>query len=86
MLQGHISYNFRPSLWAAFNATFYTGGRTFVDGEKRGDLQRNSRFGLTLSLPLITRHSLKFHSSTGALSSVGADFNTFSVAYQYVWF
>ncbi len=86
VVQGHISYTIQRSLWVALDATFYTGGRTFVDGEKRGDLQRNSRFGLTLSLPLITRHSLKFHSSTGAFTSVGADFNTFSVAYQYVWF
>lgn len=86
VVQGHISYNIRRALWAAFDATFYKGGRTLVDGEERGDLQQNTRFGLTLSLPLIPRHSIKFHSSTGAFTSVGADFNTYSVAYQYVWF
>ncbi|HET6898704.1 MAG TPA: transporter, partial [Vicinamibacteria bacterium] len=31
-LQAHVSYVFRPRLWLAGDATFYTGGRTTVDG------------------------------------------------------
>jgi hypothetical protein len=84
--QGHISYTFRPSLWAALDGTFYTGGRTFVDGQGRADLQKNSRIGFTVSLPLAGQHSIKLHTGTGAFTTVGADFDAFSVAYQYVWF
>jgi hypothetical protein len=43
--QAHVSYTFKPRLWLAGNATFYTGGRTTLDGLVKADLQRNSRLG-----------------------------------------
>jgi hypothetical protein len=36
-VQGHIAYNFRPRIWAAFDAVYYAGGRTTIDGVKRND-------------------------------------------------
>jgi hypothetical protein len=83
--QFHLSYNFRPKLWAAFDATFYTGGRTTVNGVRGDDLQRNSRVGGTLSFKLDRRQSVKFAYSRGAFTTIGADFQSFSVAYQYLW-
>jgi hypothetical protein len=83
--QFHLSYNFRPKLWAAFDATFYTGGRTTVNGVRGNDLQRNSRVGGTLSFKLDRRQSVKFAYSRGAFTTIGADFQSFSVAYQYLW-
>jgi hypothetical protein len=44
-LQAHVSYVFRPRLWLAGDATFYTGGRTTLDGVPKADLQRNTRLG-----------------------------------------
>lgn len=85
-LQGHVSYNFRPGLWAAADTTFFTGGKTTVDGLNRHDFQRNSRIGLTLSVPLAPRHSVRFGTSTGAFTRIGADFTVFSIVYQFVWF
>ena len=79
-------YIFRPRLWVAFNANFYAGGRTTINGEERRDLQRNSRFGFTASLPLATKHSLKVAFSKGATTNIGADFTNFGVSYQYYWF
>ena len=84
--QGHVIYDFRPGLWASVNATFLTGGRTRVDEVRQANLQQTTRYGFTLSVPLSKQHSLKFAASTGAYSRIGADFNTFSVAYQYLWF
>jgi hypothetical protein len=49
--QGHLSYNFTPQLWAAFDATYYAGGRTTIQGVANDDLQSNSRVGATLVLP-----------------------------------
>ena len=86
VVQSHLSYSFRPRLWTALDVTFYTGGRTTVDDLEGQDLQRSSRVGLTQSLPLWRGHSLKLGVSIGAFSRIGADFNTLSVAYQYVWF
>jgi hypothetical protein len=80
-----LSYNARPKLWVAFDATFYAGGRTSVNGLRGNDLQRNSRIGGTLSIKLDRRHSLKFAYSRGAFTTIGGDFQSVSVAYQYLW-
>jgi hypothetical protein len=84
-LQGHTSYTIRPRLWAAFDATWYSGGTTTINGVKNADLQRNSRLGATLSLPLGARQSLKFSYSAGATTRIGGDFTTFGVAWQMTW-
>jgi hypothetical protein len=83
--QVHISCNVRRRLWAAFDANWYIGGRTSVNGLRYADLQRNSRVGGTLSLPLTTHQSLKFTGSTGAVTNIGAAFVSVGVAYQYLW-
>lgn len=83
--QVHLLYTFRRRLWAAFNANFYTGGRTRVDGQLNLDLQRNARVGGTVSFPLTGRQSLKLAYSRGAYTTIGADFDAFVVGYQYLW-
>ncbi len=84
--QGHVSYAFRPRLWLALDATYYTGGRTTVDGTRNADLQANSRVGLTLSVPIGARQSMKVTWSDGASTRLGTDFTTIGIAWQYVWF
>ena len=49
------------------------------------DLQRNSRLGATISIPVTKRQSLKFSGSSGAVTNIGADFISIGVAYQYLW-
>ncbi len=83
--QLHLLHTFRPRLWAAFNANFYVGGRTTIDGTRNIDLQRNSRIGGTLSVPLNRRQSVKVSFNRGAYTTIGADFNTLAVAYQFLW-
>ena len=83
--QGHISYNFKGGIWLALNGNYFTGGRSSVDGDEQADLQRSSRVGLTLSFPLGSRQSLKLALHTGAYTSIGADFDIASVAYQFQW-
>lgn len=84
-LQAHVSYTARPRLWIAADGTWYSGGRTTVDGIEKGDLQRNSRLGATVSLPLPRQQSLKINGSIGATTRAGADFRTISVAWQMSW-
>ena len=84
--QAHVSYTFRPRLWLAADGTYYTGGRTTVDGTLEEDFQKNSRVGLTLALPVGRRHSVKLSWATGATTRIGADFQTLAVAWQYLWF
>ena len=80
--QGHISYNIQPLMWVALDLTFYTGGKSSIDGVEMDDRQSNSRIGATLVLPVGKRHSVKFAFSTGAIIRSGADFSTFSVGWQ----
>jgi len=84
-VQTHISYNIKPRLWAAFDATFYSGGRVTVGGLPAKKLLRNARYGGTVSVPLTRRQSFKFSINTGAFAPIGADFDSISVAYQYIW-
>ena len=43
--QAHISYNFSRTLWAAFDATYYVGGRTTISGVGKDDRQANAPIG-----------------------------------------
>lgn len=84
-VQAHISYNLRPTLWLALDGNYFTGGESTVDGTPQADQQQASRVGVTLSLPLHRRHSLKIAAHTGAYTRVGADFNIVTLAYLYQW-
>ncbi len=84
--QGHVSYTFAPRLWLAASGTYYTGGRTTLNGVLNADLQKNARVSLTGSVPLTRRQSLKFFWARGATTSIGADFTTYSLSYQFFWF
>jgi len=81
--QVHISYTFRPGMWAAVDGIYYTGGRTTVDGVQNNDLQQNVRVGVTFALPIQRTQSLKFQYARGAVVRVGGDFTTVAVTYQF---
>jgi hypothetical protein len=85
-VQAHVGYSFRRDIWVALDGNWYAGGRTDINGVPKADFQRNSRVGLTFAMPLAKRQSLKFSYSAGATTTIGGDFDTVSVSYQYVWF
>jgi len=85
-IQAHASYTIRPLFWAAADWTWYTGGATQVNGVEILSFRRNSRFGATLSLPLIEKQSLKLTFSRGVTTRIGADFTSYAVTWQKIWF
>jgi hypothetical protein len=85
-LQAHVSYTFRPRLWLAGDATFYTGGRTTVDGVQKADLQRNTRLGVTAAIPLRRSSAFRISWARGIVTRIGGDFTTLAVGYQFLWF
>ena len=85
-LQAHVSYTIARRAWIAVNGTWYSGGQTALDGVDKADLQRNTRLGATYAQPIGRRQSLKFAYSAGATTRVGADFRTFTVGWQVVFF
>jgi len=85
-LQAHTSYTIKPRFWIAFNATWYSGGMTIINGTGTSTVQRNARIGTTLSVPLTQHQAIKGAVSKGAATRIGADFTTVSAAWQYSWF
>jgi outer membrane putative beta-barrel porin/alpha-amylase len=83
-VQAHLIYQFFPSLWAALDSTYYTGGRTRIDGEV-GERQENVRLGVTAAFSLTRYQSIKFHGSTGIYNRTDNNFWTLGLAWQYRW-
>jgi len=83
--QAHLSYTFRRNLWAAADLTYYWGGQTTVNGQQHADLQRSTRAGLTLSVPIASNYSIKMVWSNGVTTRIGADFTTYGITLQRAW-
>ncbi len=86
-VKGDIIYNFRflRGLWLSFNAGWANGGETTIDGVFKANLQRNTRLGSTLNIPLAPQNSLKVVYTSGLTTRLGSDFDSIGVVYQYTW-
>jgi hypothetical protein len=72
-------------MWLAGDANYFTGGRTTIGGKQNLDLQRNSRIGATFSSALDRHHAIRLSVSRGAYTTIGADFTSIAVGYNYAW-
>jgi len=86
VFQLHAGYSFRPGFWLAGDYGYHVGGRTAVNGVDNDDEQRNSRIGLSLSMPLGGGWSTKLGWSKGAAIRAGGDYRTVALAVQYRFF
>ena len=84
-VQGHVIYHFPRHMWGALDTTYYTGGRTTLNGETKDDLQDNWRLGLTFALPVDRRNSIKLYGTTGVFTRSGTEFDSGGIAWQYHW-
>lgn len=84
-LQGHVVHHFASGVWLAVDATRYHGGRTTSGNVLNNDLQSNTRFGITASLPINRQQSVKINASTGVSTRTGTDFDTIGAVWQYAW-
>jgi hypothetical protein len=83
--QFHLTYNLRPGFWFGVNTNFYAGGRTTIDGVPGTLIQRNSRIGGTIAIPIKRNHLVKFAVSRGVIATRGGDFISFGGSYNYSW-
>jgi hypothetical protein len=84
-VQAHAIYAIHGrDLWAAASVGYGWGGRSTVDGVQRGRLE-NTRISGVLRLPIGRVHALKLVYINGLVTGLGADFDTFQIAYQYAW-
>lgn len=83
--QMHLSYNIKPTLWVAFNSTFYTGGQSSINNDLKDDRQSNIRLGFTAVVPTGKMSSLKLAVSKGAVVRIGQNFTTYTLGWQRTW-
>ena len=83
--EAHLTYYAKPRFWASLDGNFWAGGRSTVNGEKNADEQRNSRGGFTIAVPLNRHQSVKASYARGTYVTIGGNYRTFSVAWQYAW-
>jgi hypothetical protein len=83
--QLHAIYSFPKGSWGSFDVTYFTGGRTTLNGVESNNLQRNWRVGGTLALPVDRHNSVKLYASSGVSSRTGNDFDLLGIAWQHRW-
>jgi hypothetical protein len=84
--EGHLSYDFKPRLWASLDGNYWFGGKTSAGGTINPlSEQSNSRVGGTVSIPITKHQSLKFSYSNGTYIRYGGNYQNVSAAWQYSW-
>jgi hypothetical protein len=85
-VQAHVIYLIRGNeLWTAVSAGYGWGGRTSVNGGPEGDPLENARLSAMIRFPLARGHGLKLVYINGLRTTLGGDFDTFQLGYQYGW-
>ena len=84
--EGHFSYDVKRRAWASLDGNFWFGGATAINGKTNPlTVNRNSRVGGTVAVPISRRQSIKFSYSDGAYIHYGGNYKNASIGWQYSW-
>jgi hypothetical protein len=84
--EAHVSYDVRPRLWISLDANYWVGGETSLNGVPNPATgQKSSRVGVTASIPITARQSIKISYSDGAYVRYGGNYRTLFLSWQYGW-
>ena len=81
--QTHAIYYFQNTAWISVDATYFTGGQSYVNGNPISGSQENWRFGTTMSYPVNKHNSVRLSASTGAYSRTNNSYDLYGVSWQY---
>ena len=84
-MQAHVIYSLPSGSWASFDATYFAGGRSTVNGIVSNDLLQNWRVGATYAIPVDRNNSIKLYASSGVSARTGNNFDLLGIAWQYRW-
>lgn len=84
-LQAHVTRQLGGRAWGAFSATYFDGGRTSINGVEQGEKLGGTRLGLTFSLPVDPRNSIRLSAHGGLSARTGSDFKGLAAIWQHVW-
>jgi hypothetical protein len=83
--QVHAIYSFhQPGLWVAGSIGYGLGGRITIDDVTQDELQ-NTRASLSFRYPVTRQHALKLIYINGLTTRLGADYDTFQLAWQHAF-
>jgi hypothetical protein len=83
--QAHIVRVLPHRIWLAADATFFTGGRTHVNGRDLSDYAGNTRLGATFGIGLTPRQAIKVTYFNGVITRVGGDIDSIGISYNVVF-
>lgn len=84
--EAHLSYDAGRRVWISLDANYWSGGEITINGvPNNASYQRNSRVGITASVPITAHQSLKISYSDGAYIRYGGNYRTISLTWQYGW-
>lgn len=81
--QTHAIYYFQNTAWISVDATYFTGGQSYLNGAPISGNQENWRFGTTLSYPINRHNSIRLSASTGAYSRTNNSYDLLGLSWQY---
>jgi hypothetical protein len=81
----HLVRRFSPGFWASLDVNAYRGGQSEIGGRRLDDLQRDSKFGVTLVYPIAHKQSLKFGYTMGSMNNNDQDFDIFQLSYARIF-
>jgi hypothetical protein len=81
--QTHAIYYFQNTAWVSVDATYFTGGQSYVNGNPISGSQENWRFGTTMSYPVNKHNSIRLSASTGAYSRTNNSYDLYGISWQY---
>jgi len=84
-MQVHVLHTFKTRIWLAIDGTYYEGGATTVGGAPATPDLNGSRLGLTLSVPIGVKSSVKLDWNSGLSVRTAADYDAVGVTWQYLW-
>ncbi len=83
LLQTHLIYTFRNSIWTSFSAGYDWGGSSTVNGVEKDDDRQDLLFAFSAGFPVNRKSNVKFGYIGGrAQEDIGSDTDNFVLSYS----
>ncbi len=85
-IQGHVVYNFRPTMWIAGGLAYGIGRESTIDEEDKDDRKQNLLFALSAGYAVTRNFGVKVgYLGKRALADTGVDYDSFIVGATFFW-
>lgn len=84
-IEGHLSYTFNNTIWAALDTRYSFDGGTTISGVNQNNPQQNFILGTQLIVSPNSRNSFVFQFADAVVHVNGANLRGFAVRYDYTW-